>query len=83
MKLYPNHTLENALRDKGISCPCLWEQKTTAGGYLVAYLVQGVVVIVQTYPDGRGWQAFVPVESNKVSETVDEIIRRTTALQAA
>lgn len=86
MKVYPDHTFENAIRDKGLSCLCMWEQsapKKSNWAWLVGYLVGDTVVIVQTFKEGRGWQAFLPVESAMVQGTIDEIVKRTKWLETA
>lgn len=75
-KTFPDHTLENALRDKGIPYRCMWEMKgpkDTHIAWLVAYLVESRVIIVQTFKD-FGWQVFLPSEKGRIDETVQEVI---------
>jgi hypothetical protein len=77
-KIYPDHTLENELRERGIWAKCLWEMrgpKDTDIAWMVAYAIAGSVVIVQTYKSG-GWQVYLPSQSIRTDETVGEVIER-------
>lgn len=77
MKDYPDHTLENGLRERGIPYRVLWEMKgpkDTAISWLAAYLVGSRVVIVQTYAKGHGWDVYLPSQVGKVEETIEEVI---------
>lgn len=84
-KLYPDHTLENGLRDRGVSCRCLWEMKgppSTHVAWIVAYLVEARVVLVQTFKDG-GWDVFLPSKEGKVEACVDQVAAYCAAPQVA
>lgn len=77
-KVYPDHTLENELRKRGIDCRCMWEHKgpsTTSVAWIVCYLVNGMAVLVETFSDG-GWNAFTGCESGRIDDTVDDVIQR-------
>lgn len=79
---YPNTVLEKALRERGVDCRCLWEHrgpKNTFIAWIVAYLVNGRVVMVQTYKEG-GWDAFTPNSENDVEATIKDVMARTGAL---
>lgn len=77
-KVYPDHTLENALRERGINVMCFWEvpgPKNTSIEWMVSYGVNGAVVLVQTYKDG-GWEAYTHSKSNKVDDTIADVLAR-------
>ena len=75
---YPDHTLEEELNKRTIPWICLWEIKATKHcnfAWLVGYLINGHrIVIVQTYRQRRGWQAFIASAKANVSATVDEVL---------
>lgn len=77
-KVYPDHTLENAIRDRGVECRCLWELEGPKHGgiaWIVAYRINGRVVLVQTFRLG-GWDAYTGAATNKISDTVADVFRR-------
>ena len=78
MKEYPDHTLENALRERGIPYRVLWEMKgpkDTATSWLAAYLVGSRVVIVQTYAKGHGWDVYLPSQVG-IKEVITACVRK-------
>lgn len=86
MKVYPDHTLENALRDSGAEVRCLWELPGPTGSavaWLEGLSVNGHVVIVQTYAERgevAGWEAYIPAsESNLIAETIAAVKTRCSA----
>lgn len=77
-KLYPSHALENAIRERGYRCDTLWETKgprATAVAWMVCYLINGRVVIVQTGRHGE-WEAFTSNDSPEAKATVDDVLAR-------
>lgn len=77
--IYPDHTLENAVRAAGHSCRCLWEMKgppRTLIAWLVAYDINGRVCIVQTFKDGNGWNVYTACNSIGIDDTVADVLAR-------
>jgi hypothetical protein len=76
----PDHTFENRVRAAGHRCHALWEMrgpKDTNVAWIVAYAIDGKgPVLVQTYEDGDGWDAFSPCRSNEVGATVTDALTR-------
>ena len=78
-KIYPSHVLEDELRMRGVQVQCMWEYKgppETFVEWIVCYLVGNTPMIVQTFKDRRGWEAFTPCSDGKVKGTVDDVIAR-------
>jgi hypothetical protein len=78
-KQQPDTTLQEKLREQGVSCRLQWEMrgpKDTLVAWLSCYLVNGYLVIVETYKDNCGWEAFTPSGSIKIDETVADVIAR-------
>jgi hypothetical protein len=77
-RTYPDHTLEKALRERGIQVRVLWEMKgpkNTLIDWLVGYAIAGQICIVETFKSG-GWDAFTSGQSNLIDETVADVIAR-------
>lgn len=78
-KTYPNHVAEDELRKRGIMVQCLWELKgppNTFVEWITCYLVDNTVMLVETYKDGSGWNAFTPSDKNEIATTIDDIVAR-------
>ena len=77
MKTYPDHTLRDALYNAGHSYRLMWEirgPKNTSIAWMTCYLVNGCTVIVQTFKDRCGWQAFTHNHSIGVDDVVADVI---------
>lgn len=78
-KTYPNTELQGILTKNGFDCRTLWEMKgppNTAIAWLSCYVVNGCTVMVQTYTDNNGWQAYTHNASDKVKDTVEDVVSR-------
>lgn len=78
-KTYPDRTLENAIRAAGHRCPCLWEMrgpKNTEVAWIVAYAVGHSVVMVQTFKNGNGWNAYSSAPTIRVDDTIADVLER-------
>jgi hypothetical protein len=79
-KTYPDHTLENALRARGVPVWALSEIRgpnDTNIAWIVNYAVGKSLVIVHTYKDGDGWDAFTSLHNlNSVEATIDDVMER-------
>lgn len=80
--IYPDHTLEDALRNHGADVGCLWElrgPKNTDVAWIVCYGVRGLgcgsVVLVETYKSG-GWEAFTTNDKNDTQSTIADVLSR-------
>jgi hypothetical protein len=72
MSKFPNRDLEQALRQEDLTVQVMWQEKgppNTEVAWMECLLVDGRLVIVQTYKDGNGWQAFKGVHG-----TLDQIV---------
>jgi hypothetical protein len=77
-KVYPNQTLEKLVRMFGQQCSVLWEMKgpkDTDVAWIVAYSINGTVVLVQTYGSG-GWEAYTPCGINDTDATFRDVLHR-------
>lgn len=78
-KIYPSHVLEDELRKRGIPFRCMWEMKgppDTFIEWIVCYLVGNTPMMVQTFKEGHGWNAFSPCDKNETDATVEDVIAR-------
>jgi hypothetical protein len=78
-RTYPDQTLENAARAAGIDIAVFWEMRgppNTFVDWMVAYSIGHTPVIVQTYKNGNGWNAFTPCQSIAVDETIADVFKR-------
>jgi hypothetical protein len=85
-KIYPDHTLEDALRARGIRIHALWENRgprDTNIAWIVYYAVGNAIVIVQTYKDHDGWDAFTSLPALSIDATIDDVIARCKAVSVA
>jgi hypothetical protein len=81
-RVYPNTMLVDECRKHGVDLSLAWEipgPKNTGVVWLSCYGVVGragpLLVIVETFRDG-GWQAFTHDRSNKVQDTVADVLSR-------
>ncbi len=78
-RTYPDQTLEKALRASGVRVVVLWEikgPKDTSVDWMVGYQAGSWPVIVQTYTDGNGWNAFTPARTIDVDKTIADVFAR-------
>lgn len=76
-KVYASTVLPDALRERGFSVKVGWEiegPKSTPIAWLTGYIVGTRVIIVQTFDDGQGWQAFIDSPTITVDATIEEVI---------
>lgn len=76
---HPDNTLADRLREAGATVRTLWEApgpKGTAIAWLTGLAVNGRVVIVQTYANGHGWDAYSASPSNDIAATVADVLAR-------
>lgn len=75
---YPDHTLEDAARAAGLRVDVMWEipgPENTLIDWMVCYRIGRWAVIVQTYHEGNGWQAFTQSTTNDTEKTIHEVIQ--------
>ena len=76
---YPDHTLQNTLREREINCVLMWEMRgprDTSIAWLSCYQVANSIVIIETFSDG-GWNAFTPAKTIEIDKTIADVIDRT------
>lgn len=76
-RTYPDHTLEKAARAAGARVVVLWEVRGpehTAVDWMVGYQIGKWCVIVQTYTDGNGWNAFLSNKTNDTYQTIADVL---------
>jgi hypothetical protein len=57
----------------------IWACPGPARSEFYAYTIHGVVVVIHEYPDGNGWEAYVPATNGAtVQTTLDAIDARVT-----
>lgn len=78
---YADRTLENALRERThnrVNVALMWEMRgpeNTGVAWLSCFIVNGTLLIVETFKDG-GWNALTSDRSNRVDETINDVIER-------
>lgn len=77
---YPNNTLERRAIEAGAQVRCLWQMrgpKDTGVAWLECLQIgpRGDVVIVETFHHG-GWNAFSAPHSNRVYDTITDVLER-------
>jgi hypothetical protein len=85
-KPYPSRVLANALRDRGMDASCQWEErgpKDTQIAWMAMYLVKPEnakpqLILVQTFKNGLGWQAFVQAAPHTIDTdaTIADVVSR-------
>jgi hypothetical protein len=80
MTAFPNTSLENELRARGVAVHCIWQQRLSANirpTWIECLSVNGRPILVLTYADGNGWEAFTSDRGNHIGQTVEDVIART------
>lgn len=76
-RTYPDQTLERAARAAGARIVVLWEMRGpehTAVDWMVGYQIGKYCVIVQTYTDGNGWNAFLGQKTNDIAQSIADVL---------
>ena len=69
--IYPNQELEHAAREAGAAVKVVWEMKGPTGSevqWLTALLINGRLVIVETFRGNGGWLAFTAQDAVDLSD---------------
>lgn len=85
MPKFANTTLIDKLSAAGLSCQCQWQVKGTRGAaysWIECWLVAHpggapTPVLIMTYQNEGGWEAFTPCNVNRIDATVADVIART------
>ena len=76
MSKFPDHTLETALRKRGINVQCMWQMKgppNTEVAWMECLLVGKTLVIVQTYKE-FGWEVFIASSTVDNDTTIERVV---------
>lgn len=75
----PSMVLMEACATLGVPCNLMWEipgPKHSQVAFISCYAINGAIVIVETFRDSRGWDAFTSSRSPSIDETITDVFAR-------